>query len=73
MALLNVPFLIRTLLRMAGFRIGGGGGGGGRGRAGFGFFLQRSRQNLDASDKFLKGDDTVSTHLRVVRHHLRNY
>ena len=64
MALWNV--LIRTPLRMAGFRMGGGG-------AGFGFFLQRSRQNLDASDKFLKGADTVSTHLRVVRHHLRNY
>ena len=28
MALLNVPFLIRTLLRMAGFRMGGGGEGG---------------------------------------------
>ena len=29
MALWNVPFLIRTRLRMAGFRMGGGGGGGG--------------------------------------------
>ena len=45
---------------------------GGRG-GGVRIFFQRSRQNLDASDKFLRGDDTVSTHLHVVRHHLRNY
>ena len=47
MALWNVPYLIRTPLRMAGFRIGGEGG--------FGFSLQRCRQNWDASGKFLKG------------------
>ena len=69
MARWNVPFLIRNPSKDGRFSNGGRGGGG----AGLGFFLQRSRQNLDASDKFLKGDDTVSTHLRVVRHHLRNY
>ena len=37
MALWNVPFLIRTPLRMAGFRMGGGGGG-------VRIFFQRSRQ-----------------------------
>ena len=68
MARWNVPFLIRNPSKDGRFSNGGGGGG-----AGLGFFLKRSRQNLDASDKFLKGDDTVSTHLRVVRHHLRNY
>ena len=70
MALWNVPFLIRNPSKDGRFSNGGRGGGGG---AGLGFFLQRSRQNLDASDKFLRGDDTVSSHRRVVRQYLRNY
>ena len=49
----DIPFFIRTPLRMAGFCKGG-----------FGFCLQRSRQNLDPSEIFFKGADKQST-LRI--------
>ena len=45
----DVPFCIHRPLRMRGFRIGGGGGGE------FRFFLPKSPQNFDPSDKFFKG------------------